>query len=226
MALRLEKGQRIGIGLNRVCVGLGWDPNEGSSKHPFDLDASAFMLDANRRTPKEDFVVFYNSERRVLPPHLLKLEPYDLSKYSSFDRTQFKDSEEYYRKMTRGVSPDWSVYGAIDDDTGSASDGDDDEVIDVDLTKVDPVIQEIIITATIYDCEIRNQNFGQVRNSYIRILNADSREEICKYDLAEDFSAETAIEFGRLYRRDGAWKFEAMGIGYKGGLQCLVNKYT
>jgi tellurium resistance protein TerD len=64
-----------------------------------------------------------------------------------------------------------------------------------------------------------------MRNSYIRIFNADTQEEICKYELGEDFSTETAIEFGRLYRRDGVCKFEAMGVGYKGGLQCFVNKY-
>jgi tellurium resistance protein TerD len=95
----------------------------------------------------------------------------------------------------------------------------------VDLTKVDPNIQEIIFTVTIHEAEARKQNFGQVHNSYIRIYNAATNEEIARYDLDEDFSIETAVEFGRLYKRGSEWKFEAMGIGYKGGLQYFVDKY-
>ena len=113
-----------------------------------------------------------------------------------------------------------------DDLTGGNSDGGDDETINVDLTKVDSQIQEIIFTATIYKAEERKQNFGQVRNSYIRIFDAKTDTEIARYDLDEDFSIETAVEFGRLYRRGGEWKFEAIGNGNKGGLQSLVNKYA
>ena len=85
---------------------------------------------------------------------------------------------------------------------------------------------EIIFTATIYKAEERRQNFGQVRNSYIRIYDAKTDTEIARYDLDEDFSVETAVEFGRLYRHNGEWKFEAIGNGNKGGLQALVNKYA
>ena len=184
MAISLEKGQRIGIGLSKVSVGLGWDPNEGSG-FDFDLDASAFMLGSNKKLPSDDFFVFYNNQK----------------------------------------SPDGSVESTGDDLTGGNSDGGDDETLNVDLTKVDSQVQEIIFTATIYKAEERRQNFGQVRNSYIRIYNSITNEEIARYDLDEDFSIETAVEFGRLYRRNGEWKFEAMGIGNKGGLQALVNKY-
>ena len=79
---------------------------------------------------------------------------------------------------------------------------------------------------TIHEAEKRRQNFGQVHNSYIRVYNAETNEEIAKYDLDEDFSIETAVEFGRLYKRNGQWKFEAMGTGYKGGLQYFVDKYV
>ena len=72
----------------------------------------------------------------------------------------------------------------------------------------------------------RRQNFGQVRNSFIRIYNTDTHEEIAKYELEEDFSVETAVEFGRLYKRNGQWKFEAMGIGYKQGLAAFLDKYN
>lgn len=184
MAISLEKGQRIEIGLSKVSVGLGWDPNEGSG-FDFDLDASAFMLGGNKKLPKDEFFVFYNNQK----------------------------------------SPDGAVESTGDDLTGGNSDGGDDETLNVDLTKVDSQVQEIIFTATIYKAEERRQNFGQVRNSYIRIYNSITNEEIARYDLDEDFSIETAVEFGRLYRRNGEWKFEAVGIGNKGGLQALVNKY-
>lgn len=184
MAINLTKGQRIEIGLSKVGVGLGWDPNEGTG-HDFDLDASAFMLGENKKLPQDDYFVFYNNPK----------------------------------------SPDGAVESSGDDLTGGNSDG-DDETITVDLTKVDPKIQEIIFTVTIHDYETRRQNFGQVRNSFIRIYNAQTNEEIAKYELDEDFSVETAVEFGRLYKRGGEWKFEAMGIGYKGGLQYFVDKFV
>lgn len=183
--INLQKGQRIEIGLQKVCVGLGWDPNE-STGFDFDLDAAAFMLGANKKLPQDEFFVFYNNQ----------------------------------------ISPDKSVESSGDDTSGGNSDGGDDETLTVDLSKVDPKIQEIIFTVTIYDAEVRKQNFGQVHNSYIRIYNANTNEEIARYDLDEDFSIETAVEFGRLYRRGDEWKFEAMGVGYKGGLQYFVNKYA
>lgn len=183
MAINLQKGQRIGIALEKVCVGLGWDPNPGTG-YEFDLDASAFMLGANGKLPEDEFLVFYNNQK----------------------------------------SPDQAVESSGDDLTGGNSDG-DDETLTVDLRMVDPRVQQIVFTATIHEADLRKQNFGQVHNSFIRIYNAVTNEEIARYDLDEDFSIETAVEFGRLYRRNGEWKFEAIGLGSKGGLQGLVDKY-
>lgn len=185
--INLEKGQRIEIehSLTKVCVGLGWDPNEGTG-FDFDLDASAFMLGSNGKLPQDEYFVFYNNQK----------------------------------------SPDGAVESSGDDLTGGNSDGGDDETLSVDLPLVNNQIQEIIFTATIHKAEERRQNFGQVRNSYIRIYDGITNNEIARYDLDEDFSVETAVEFGRLYRRGGAWKFEAIGNGCKGGLQALVNKYV
>lgn len=135
-------------------------------------------------------------------------------------------TDDYLVFYNNQKSPDNSVESTGDDLTGGNSDGGDDETLNVDLTKVSSQIQEIVFTATIYKAEERKQNFGQVRNSYIRIYDAKNNTEIARYDLDEDFSIETAVEFGRLYRRGGEWKFEAMGIGSKGGLQSLVNKYA
>lgn len=135
-------------------------------------------------------------------------------------------ADDYFVFYNNQKSPDGSVESTGDDLTGGNSQGGDDETLNVDLTKVSSQIQEIVFTATIYKAEERKQNFGQVRNSYIRIYDANNNTEIARYELDEDFSIETAVEFGRLYRRGGEWKFEAMGIGSKGGLQSLVNKYA
>ncbi len=135
-------------------------------------------------------------------------------------------ADEYFVFYNNQKSPDGAVESTGDDLTGGNSDGGDDETINVDLTKVDPQVQEILFTATIYKADERRQNFGQVRNSYIRIYNAVTNEDIARYDLDEDFSIETAVEFGRLYRHNGGWKFEAIGNGNKSGLQGLVDKYA
>ncbi|WP_038165995.1 TerD family protein [Verrucomicrobium sp. BvORR106] len=183
MAINLSKGQRVDIGLQKIGVGLGWDP--AKTGQDFDLDASAFLLGANNKIPADEFFVFYNNMQ----------------------------------------SPDGAVTSSGDDRTGGNSDG-DDETLTLDLGKIDPRVEQIVFTVTIHDYETRRQNFGQVRNSFIRIYDAASGDEICKYELDEDFSIETAVEFGRLYKRNGAWRFEAMGLATTGGLQAYVTKYA
>ena len=113
----------------------------------------------------------------------------------------------------------------LGDNLTGAGDG-DDEQIKIDLSAIPEEIEKLDFVVTIYQAATRRQNFGQVRNSYIRIYDAKNNEDIARYDLDEDFSIETAVEFGRLYRHAGGWKFEAMGIGNKGGLPALVNKYA
>lgn len=121
-------------------------------------------------------------------------------------------------------SPDGSIEHTGDNLTG---DGDgDDEQIKVNLSLIDPNAAEICIVVTIHDAENRRQNFGQVRNSFVRIFSSETNTDIVKYELEEDFSIETAVEFGRLYKRNGEWKFEAVGMGMKGGLQDFLTKYS
>jgi tellurium resistance protein TerD len=121
-------------------------------------------------------------------------------------------------------SPDEAVIHTGDNLTG---DGDgDDERVKIDLTKINPAVKEICIVVTIHDAVNRKQNFGQVRNSFIRIVDDSNNTEMVKYELEEDFSIETAVEFGRIYNKDGQWKFEAMGVGMKGGLEDYLNKYN
>lgn len=101
----------------------------------------------------------------------------------------------------------------------------DDEQIFVDLSKIPANIERIAVTVTIFDAEKRRQNFGQVSNAYCRMVNDDTGEEIIRYDLGEDFSIETAMVVGELYRHNGEWKFNAIGSGFSGGLAALCQNY-
>ncbi|MFB2119811.1 TerD family protein [Parapedobacter sp. 2B3] len=184
MAINLQKGQKINIGLSKMTIGLGWDPNEGTG-YDFDLDASAFMIDERRQIPNESFFVFYGNTNSL----------------------------------------DGALHHTGDDPTGGNSADGDDESIEVDLSKVDARINEILFVVTIHEAIVRKQNYGQVRNSYIRIVDDSNGQEVAKYELGEDFSIETAVEFGRLYKRNQQWKFEASGIGYKEDLAFFLSKY-
>jgi tellurium resistance protein TerD len=133
-------------------------------------------------------------------------------------------SDEHFVFYNNLKSPDGAVEHSGDNLTG---DGDgDDEQIKVDLSLIAPQATEICIVVTIHEAANRRQNFGQVRNSFIRIFDTASNTELLKYELEEDFSIETAVEFGRIYKRNNEWKFEAVGAGMKGGLQDYLNKYN
>ncbi len=101
----------------------------------------------------------------------------------------------------------------------------DDEVIKVDLKSVPANISKIAFTVTIYDADVRSQNFGQVSNAYIRIVDETTGNEIIRYDLGEDFSVETAVVVGELYKYNGEWKFNAIGSGFSGGLYALCKNF-
>ncbi|HFH4315015.1 TerD family protein [Pseudomonas aeruginosa] len=187
MALSLQKGGNLSLskeapGLTKILVGLGWDPRSTDGTQ-FDLDASAFLLNATGKVRGDADFIFYN---------------------------QLK-------------SPDGSVEHTGDNRDG-AGDG-DDEAIKVDLSRVPADVDKIAFTVTIHDADSRRQNFGQVSNSFIRIVNEANGSEIVRYDLAEDASTETAMIFAELYRHNSEWKFRAVGQGYAGGLKALANGY-
>jgi tellurium resistance protein TerD len=134
-------------------------------------------------------------------------------------------NKDYFVFYNNLVSPDGAVTHTGDDPDGKSSDGNDDESLLIDLNKVNPSIQEILFVVTINDAIQNKQNFGQVRDSYIRLVDNSNGKEVMKYELGEDFSIETGIEFGRLYRRNNEWKFDASGIGYKEDLAFFLSKY-
>lgn len=132
-------------------------------------------------------------------------------------------SDSYFIFYNQLVSPCGGVEHTGDNLTGDG-DGDDESVI-VRLDKVESNIKSLFITVTIHDAEARRQNFGQVSNAFVRIVNNDTSDEIVRFDLSEDYSTETAMVFGEIYRHNGEWKFRAIGQGYAGGLYALCKQY-
>ena len=147
-----------------------------------------------------------------------------MQKYNILGENKKILSERHFIFYNNLKSPNEAVVHTGDNRTGEGE-GDDEQII-VDLSKIEENATEICIVITIHEAEERGQNFGQVRNSFIRIFNTDTNEELLKYELEEDFSIETAVEFGRIYKRNGEWKFEAVGMGMKGGLQDYLDKYN
>lgn len=198
MAISLAKGGNVNLtkevpSLTKIGIGLGWEARTTSGAD-FDLDASAFLLNANGRVRSDEDFIFYKQ-----------------------------------LSSTCG-----SVKHTGDNRTG---DGDgDDETILVDLTKVPPEIQKIVITVTIYDHASRRQNFGMVSDAFIRIYDENQSvidplsgqtipKEIARFDLSEEASNVTAMIFGEVYRYNGEWKFKAVGQGFDNGLAELARNF-
>ncbi len=188
MPISLQKGQKVDLtksnpGLSKIIVGLGWDVKKYTGGYDFDLDAAAFMLNADGKIIKDIDFIFYNNLK----------------------------------------SQCGSVQHMGDNLTGEGE-GDDEQII-IDLSKVPSNIEKIAFTVTIHEADTRNQNFGMVSNSFVRIVNAVDNLEIIRYDLGEDFSIETALVVGEIYRHAGEWKFSAVGSGFKGGLKALCQNF-
>ena len=200
MAINLQKGQRESINAPKFTVGLGWDTNSSATGTDFDLDTSVFILGENKKLLSDNHFVFYNNLK----------SPNEAVVHTGDNRTGAGARHEQTTPVQRHTG---------------AGDGDDEQIL-VDLSKIEPNAAEICIVVTIHEAAQRGQNFGQVRNSFIRIFDSVTNQELLKYELEEDFSIETAVEFGRIYKRNGEWKFEAVGMGMKGGLEDYLNKYN
>lgn len=126
-------------------------------------------------------------------------------------------SDAYFVFYNNMKSPEGAITLSGDNLTG-AGEG-DDETININLGLVPAEIDRIIIPVSIYDAANRGQNFGQVRNAYIRVVD-QTGTELVRYDLSEDYSTETVVIFGEVYRHGGEWKFRAVGQGHNdlGGL--------
>lgn len=133
-----------------------------------------------------------------------------------------------------GSDDDFVFYGNLEHKTKSVihtgdnrtGDGDgDDEVIKVRFDSIPSDYTKLSVAVTIYDADNRLQNFGMVNNAYVRVVDEATGEELIRYDLSEDFSTETAIVVADIYKKNGEWKFKAVGGGYNGGLASLCRQY-
>lgn len=132
-------------------------------------------------------------------------------------------ADEYFVFYNNKLSPDGAAVHSGDNRTGSGEG--DDETIVVDISKLNPLATELSFIVTIHKADERRQNFGQVRNSYIKLYDDETGAEVAKYSLEDEFSTETAVQFGSLYKKDGSWLFKAVGTGYKKGLADFVRAY-
>ncbi|MFG1791914.1 TerD family protein [Nocardia sp. NPDC049149] len=132
-------------------------------------------------------------------------------------------SDQHFIFYNNLRSPEGSIEHTGDNLTG-AGEG-DDEVINVDLTATPPTITNIFFPVSIHDADARSQSFGQIRNAFIRVVDAATGVELARYDLTEDASTETAMVFGELYRHNNEWKFRAIGQGYASGLAGIARDY-
>jgi tellurium resistance protein TerD len=200
----LKKGDRFNLKksaplLKLMTVGLGWSPNEEPGGPDFDLDAVAFAVGVDGKIVTDSHFVFYGSEMK---------------------------------SNRRPISSDKAILGADDDQSGGASDGGDDEQMSVNIALLHPDVTSIYFCVTINtwpnsrDRRTAGQHFGLIADSYMRIVNEESGEEILRYNLAETFKNEDAVVFGSLNKCDEGWEFVAVGEGYTGGLQTLVDTYT
>lgn len=202
--VNLAKGGRIDLskaapGVHIFAFALGWDPQVYSGAD-FDLDATAFLTKGGKCVSGADLVGymtpgFVTPEMKENNPSLLP----GLRNYRGF------------------------ASHSGDDKTGGAPG--DDEVILIDTDKIDlNQCDEIQFNVTIYDAVARKQTFGQVSNAFIRVFDPNNPSvEICRYDLTEDYSGDTAVVIGKLYHKDGSWRFQAVGGGFKNGLVGLVS---
>lgn len=166
-----------------------------------DLDTQAWLLNQDGIIVNDEAFVFYNSENRTEP----------------FDRAKFGNKKNYLAQ-TRPMSADGAVLGAKDEQRGGL------ETINICLSKIAPEVEEVVITATIYD---EGLMFGDVKDAKITIIDEESGEALCFFDLDKNYQNEDTIVAGRfVINDDGEWDFEAVGNGYTGGLQTLVDMYT
>lgn len=184
MPVSLQKGGNVNLTkeapeMKLATIGLGWDVRKTDGVS-FDLDASAFMLDAEGKILGDASFIFFNNK----------------------------------------VSPCGAVVHNGDNRTGEG-DG-DDESIAVTLGDLPEAVAKIMVGVTIHEADENGQNFGQVSNAYIRVVDETNATEVARYDLSEDASTETAMVFGELYRHNGDWKFKAVGQGYAGGLKAMA----
>ena len=204
MAINLQKGQKIDLtkgnsGLTKLMVGLGWDPVEGPPKKSGGLLGSLFGGGGGARANFDC----------------------DASVFMLDDKGKNKNLV-YFGNLK---SPCGSVEHKGDNRTGQG-DGDDEQII-VDLSKVPADIHRLVFVVNIYDCEKRKQDFGMIKNAFIRVVNQANNQELLKFNLSENYAGKTTLITGEVYKHNGEWKFSALGESTTDtGLKQLSQRYA
>lgn len=210
MSVNLQKGQKISLAKNdgsrltRLMVGLGWDPAEQPAQ------SSGFSLFGRRSAAVADIdcdasVILCGANGKVVSNNI-------------------EDCCCYFGNLIYGNG---ALIHSKDDLDGRSSDGEDDEMIDVNLPQIPSYVDKMVFVVNIYDANVRNQHFGMVRNAYCRIVDKDTNNEICRFNLSDNYFGMTGLVVGEIYRRNGEWKFNAIGQPVKEAsrLGNLVNLY-
>ena len=201
MVVNLQKGQRIDLtkgnaGLSRLQVGLGWDPVE--QKKSGGLFGGLFGGGGGANIDCDASVIMLEDDRLV--------------------------NQEDVVYFGRKTSVDGSIKHSGDNLTGEGAG--DDETVFIELGQVPAKYNKLVFVVNIYDAKKRNQDFGMIRNAYIRVLNPSTNEELIRYNLSDDYAGQTALITGEIYRSGSDWKFAAVGTGTTDdGLSGLVNRY-
>ena len=198
---KLDGGERFSLSkdleLDNIRVELTWEDG--------DLDAEAWLLNMDGLIVNDEGFVFYNSVNRS----------------EAFNRAKFGNKRNYLLS-TRPMSADGAVLGAKDEQEGGL------ETLNICLSKIAPEVNEVVISATLHIPNGDNvETFGQVKNAKITIIDEETGDPLCFFELSKDYKTEDALVAGKfLINDDGEWEFEAVGSGYNGGLQTLVDMYT
>lgn len=190
MGINLQKGQKIdltkggGSGLRQVMVGLGWDEVPHSSGGFF---SGLLGSQSSQPIDCDASVILCGANGRIVSN--------DVSQCCV-----------YFGNLRHSSG---AIVHQGDNLTGEG-DGDDEQIM-VNLQKIPPYIDKMVFVVNIYDARVRNQHFGMIRNAFIRLVNMDNRTEICRFNLSENYNNMTGLVVGEIYRKNGEWKFNAIG---------------
>jgi stress response protein SCP2 len=194
LAISLQKGQRVDLtkgnpGLSKIMVGLGWDPVQSGKSGGGGLFGGLFGgggAGGGANVDCDASVIMLGAN----------------------DKIQNNKDVIYFGNLK---SNDGSVQHSGDNLTGDG-DGDDEQVM-VDLSRVPQSVQKLVFVVNIYDCVKRKQHFGMIRNAFIRVVNPSNNNEMIRYNLSDDYSGQTSVVVGEIYRHNTEWKFAAVGTG-------------
>lgn len=216
MAVSLTKGQKVNLSkavekLANVTVGLGWDMAQSGSR--IDCDSSVFVLrESTKRISKKVKSGLFGLFSKVETDEVTEC---------SLTRS---DDIIYYGNLTHGSG---CIKHRGDNLVGGKGKRNDDEQIAIDLKKMPPDIKKLVVVVNIYNCRVKGQHFGMIKNCYARIVDDATKEEICRYNLTDGYDKCTALIVGELYRDENdEWQFKAIGEGTQdGSISDMAKRY-